>query len=233
MNSASLPTAPEAVPGIVRTLLKVVGAIFAVVGFSTLAGALYLWYSKHQKFTTWPKVEADVLRSRVAEQDSRSSEGTSTTMYRAEIEFRYEFEGQEYQTPAVASYWTSSYASMQAKADRFSPGSRHEILLNPSNPREIYFDAGSDAGFFLVPLILSGVGFVFAAIGGGMLIAARVLRPHVCPVCGGLIGKRQDVCTSCGSAIPIHYPAAGSESKFAPPSPPLQSSRTNCPCKVI
>jgi hypothetical protein len=204
MNHSSPKVDPNPRLTLVRAVLKVLGALFALIGFATLAGGAYSGYSKHQNLTMWPKVEAEVLSSRVAERESTDPEGRSTTMYRAEIEFRYEFEGHGYETPSTASYWTSSYSSMQARVDRFAPGSRHEILLNPSNPREIYFDAGYDAGFFLVPLILGGVGFVFAAIGCGMLIAARVLRPHVCPVCGGLIGKRHDVCTSCGSAIPIH-----------------------------
>ena len=76
-------------------------------------------------------------------------------MYQAEIEFRYTIDGKPFETPSRSDYSTSDYEAMKRIAAAYSPGTRHMVRYNPTNPNDIRMNAGYNFGFFLAPIIPS------------------------------------------------------------------------------
>ncbi len=184
--------------------LKLVGGIFLVVGLGLLTPA---WFTGNRQYTilkTWPTVEAEVTRSRVTHYQSTSSRSSSsTTMYQAEIEFRYTVGGKPYVTPATTAYSTSSYTEMKHKVDFYAPATRHAIRYNPANPNDIRFDVGYTFGFFLLPVILGGMGLIFGGVGAALLYAGRsATQPKLlCPSCGESVQRGQLFCPNCAAPL--------------------------------
>lgn len=184
-------------------VLKLVGAIFALVGSAMLGGSGWSANRQYTILETWPAVDAQVMDSRVA--SYRDSGGKR--MYSAEIEFRYTVSGKEYKTPASSGYSSSSYTEMNSKVVKYAPGSRHSIRYDPANPNDIRFDVGYNFNFFFLPVLLGGMGLIFGGVGVGLLFASRSMRPLQCPSCGQPVEKGQNFCPNCAAPLPVHYPS--------------------------
>lgn len=179
---------------------RLVSGIFAIVGVVLLGIGGWLGNRQYTIITTWPAVDAEVTRSRVT--SGRDSKGTA--MYGAEIEFRYTVAGKERVTPSSVGYTTSSYLDMKHKVDRYAPGTRHPVRYNPTDPDDIRFNAGYNFGFFLLPIVLGGMGMVFASLGIAGLFTSRPGRVVKCPACGQPVEKGQNFCPHCAAALPVN-----------------------------
>jgi hypothetical protein len=179
-------------------LVRLVAVVFTPIGIIMLALAGWFGNRQYSILKTWPSVEAEVARSEVTR--GRDSEGNTT--YGTEIEFRYRVNGREFRTPSSSSYRSSSYKTMKEKADEYSPGTRHSILYNPSDPADVRFDAGYNLGFFFLPAILGGMGLVFAGLGVVFLWVSRSEKPLRCPSCGQPVSAGQNFCPGCAAALP-------------------------------
>lgn len=180
-----------------NAVFKLVGGIFFAVGLGLLVGA---WVSGNRQYTilkSWPSTDAEVVRSRVI--SYRDREGT--TLHRAAIDFRYAVNGKEYTTAASSNYSSSSYPEMKRKVDRYAPGTRQPIKYNPADPGDLRFDVGYSFGFFFLPVLLGGMGIVFAGLGGTFLMVARKVRSLLCPSCGQTIQRTQNFCPNCAAPI--------------------------------
>lgn len=180
-------------------VFKLVGAVFTLAGAIMLSVAGWTGNQQYTILKTWPTAEAEVTESRVT--TGRDSDGT--TMYGAQMEFRYTVNGKEYVTPAASSCRTSSYTEMKRKANHYAPGTRHPIRCNPGNPDDIRFDVGYSFGFFFLPMLLGGMGVIFAGLGVTFLYVSRRQRGVECPTCGYRLEKGQDMCPQCHSALPL------------------------------
>lgn len=181
-----------------KGVFQLVGGIFAPIGLVLLGVA---WFTGHRQYTilkSWPTVDAQVTESRVTR--GRDSEGHS--MYSVEIQFRYTVNGKDFVTPSSLGYSSSDYTEMKGKADKYASGSRHPIRYNPGDPNDIRFDVGYNFGFFFLPVLLGGMGLIFAGVGVGLLVAARSVRTLVCPSCGQPVEKVQSFCPNCAAALP-------------------------------
>lgn len=89
----------------------------------------------------WPKAEAVVSRSQTTSSTSRNSrDRTSSTMYSADLEFRYTVRGKQYATSTRHFGQTvGSGDSSEAKvlSLRYAPGTRVEVSYDPSNRSEV------------------------------------------------------------------------------------------------
>lgn len=150
----------------------------------------------------WPTLEGEVIKSQVTHYDSQSSTRSgTTTMYTTEIIFRYTLDGKDYVTPSTTGYSSSSYPEMKRKADSYPPGSRHVIRYNPQDPNDIRFNAGFNFGFFLLPLLMGGMGVVFTGFGIVFLYVSRKERPLLCLSCGQKVSKGQNFCPNCAAPL--------------------------------
>ncbi len=175
-----------------------VGGIFFVVGLALLGGAVWSGDSQYAILKTWVKTDATVIESTL----TKGRDSQNSTMYGTEFEFRYTVNGKEYQTPASSSYQSSSYVEMKRKVDAFAQGTQHPILYNPADPNDIRFDAGYSFGFFLLPVILGGMGLVFTAVGGGIWIGFRSpAAGFLCPACHKPIERNQEFCPHCATLL--------------------------------
>jgi hypothetical protein len=151
---------------------KVVGQLFVLLGILMLGAAIWTGKQQYDVLNHWPKVEAEVTSSRVAQ--GLDSEGTM--MYKAAIEFRYAVDGREFSAPAASNISTSNFASVKREVDRYAVGTRHPIRHNPENPNDLRFDAGYTIGFFFLPVLLGGMGIVFAGVGIAVVLTSRPAR---------------------------------------------------------
>jgi hypothetical protein len=184
-------------------IFRIVGGVFTPIGLALLAAAGWTGNRQYTILKSWPTVEAEVTRSEVARSLSHDSESNrSTYMYKAQIEFRYTLNGKEYLTPSDPGYSTSSYPEMKRLANRFAPGTRHPIKYNPADPNDIRFNAGFSFGFFLLPIILGGMGLVFSLLGIVFLVVSRSGVSLQCPSCGARVEPGQNFCPNCATALP-------------------------------
>ncbi len=184
--------------------LKIVGGVFLPLGLVFLGVTGFTGNRQYTILKSWPTVEAEVTQSRVSHYQSTSSRSSSTsTMYQAEIEFRYTVGGKQYVTPATSDYSSSSYTEMKHKVDFYAPGTRHAIRYNPADPNDIRFDVGYNLGFFLLPFIFGILGLVFGSVGAGLLLAWRSVskgQPR-CPSCGQPTERGQRFCPNCAAPL--------------------------------
>lgn len=176
---------------------RLIGVILLLIGLVLLTTAVWSGYRQHTIIKSWPEVQAEVVKSELV--DSGDSDGT--TMYSNAIEFRYAMDGKEYSTPTKSGYSTSSYEEMKIQVDTYAPGTRHPIRLNPSNPRDIRYNAGYTAGFFFLSLIFGGVGIVFSGTSIALMIFFRPERSISCPACGNAVEPGQNFCPNCAAAV--------------------------------
>jgi Protein of unknown function (DUF3592) len=186
---------------------RLVGAIFTFVGLPSLGVGLWMGHIQSTIIKTWPTVDAEVIKSQVnAVQHTRTTRtGLSVTYYEAEIVFRYIVGGKEYTARSTPGYITSRYRDMKRIADTYAPGTRHPIRYNPEYPNIIFFNAGYNFAFFLLPLMFGGMGLLFTCIGVITLKVAPAAsagpgRP--CQACGQALQPGQEFCSNCGRPVP-------------------------------
>ncbi len=180
-----------------KKVFKLVGSVFAVIGVGFILGAGGSGNRQYSILKKWPAADAQVASSRV----TRGRDSQGTTMYGAEIEFRYSVSGKEYTTPASPGYTTSSYLEMKRNVETYAPGTRHSIRYNPADPNVIRYAVGYTFGFFFLPVLLGGMGLVFGGVGSGLLFAARSTRGKSCPTCGQSVERGQDFCPHCAAPL--------------------------------
>lgn len=175
----------------------IVGGVFFVMGLGLLAGGFFSGRNHYNILTKWPRVDATVTRSEIT-----TGRDQDTTMYGTQIEFLYTVQGREYQTPAASSYKTSSYSEMKRQADIFASGTHHTLLYNPTDPGDIRYDAGYNFSFFLAPIILGGMGIIFAGVGALVWILFRSIGGALlCPSCSRPIEAGQEFCPHCATPL--------------------------------
>jgi len=140
----------------------------------------------------WPTVAGEIVRSRVV--NSRNSDGDK--MYSAEIEYRYEVDGQEHKSNRVAfgGDGSSSSTSMAKKVTRRYPvGKTVDVYYDPDLPADSVLETGTSWSSYMV----FGIGMAFLLIGflvtasalfmlGGLLLGGAVLGGAL----AGMIGKK-------------------------------------------
>jgi hypothetical protein len=126
---------------------------------------------QYQVLQTWPESEAQVIRSEVVTQPAPPHE----QLYAAELQVLYTVDGRPI-TAELISFQSQNYQQTADRAAQFRVGSRHPIRYDPHAPTQARIGAGWNLRFFLVPLVMLGMGAIFGGIAAVFLIAAKFLR---------------------------------------------------------
>ena len=142
-----------------RPILRGIGSILLVVGFTLLALGLYGSVQKYRRISRWVSVDATVLDFKVLHEPC----GRASNCYRASFTFQYEFQGQKLVGWAQSDH-TGSYSSELSDWMAYQPGAHQQIRYNPAQPQEITVD-NLDVRSFREPLKLGGWGAGLLFIG--------------------------------------------------------------------
>ncbi len=145
----------------VNTVVKVVALVFTPIGLVLIVLTGWSAHRQHTIMTSWPTVEAAVIRSEVV----RTEDSDGNTLYRPSIEFGYNVNGKDYLSLGASHVSTSSYQATVRKLETYAAGSRHRVWYNPADPNDIHFDVGYNFNFFFLPILLGSLGIVFTAFG--------------------------------------------------------------------
>lgn len=142
-----------------RPVLRGMGSMLLVVGFTLLALGLYAAVQKYRRLSRWVPVDAVVMDFKLVNEPS----GRVRENYRVSFTFQYEFQGQKLAGWAQSDH-TGSYSSELSDWMAYQPGAHQQIRYNPAQPREITVD-NLDVRSFREPLKLGGWGTGLLLIG--------------------------------------------------------------------
>ena len=133
--------------------------------------SLPFFWRQYQILQTWPETEAQVLRSEVVTQPAPPHE----QVYAASLQVLYTVETKAI-TAELISFQSRNYQQTADRAAQYRVGSRHAIRYDPHAPSQARIGAGWNLRFFLVPLVMLGMGAIFCGIAAVFLLTAKYLR---------------------------------------------------------
>ena len=133
--------------------------------------SLPFFWRQYQVLQTWPETQAQVLRSEVVTQPAPPH----VQLYAAKLQVLYTVDDRPI-TAELISFQSQNYEQTAERASQFPVGSRHLIRYDPHAPTQARIGAGWNLRFFLVPLVILGMGAIFGAIAAVLLISAEFLR---------------------------------------------------------
>jgi hypothetical protein len=147
--------------------------VFVLIGMALLGvGAVWYQFGVYRP-QTWPRVEAEVISSRVINPKGPQS-------FTPELVLRYEVGGSQRQ-PVLVPDWTSgSYDFVRAHVDRYPAGTRLQVAVNPEDPDDARYEIGATLMNLIGPAIFAFLGVVFGGI--GVLSRARHPRAATHPL---------------------------------------------------
>lgn len=148
------------------------GTLFMIAG-----GAVCLWglweALQAQRSASWPTVAGAVVSSKVTSETSRSGNSSSTT-YKAKVEFRYQVDGAAYQNDVLRIGQISMGWKSGAQADvRQHPPGPDTVYYHPGDPSNSVLEPGLYWGLSLKPV----VGCLFFVVGVVMFRGRKFSRP--------------------------------------------------------
>jgi hypothetical protein len=154
-------------------LLVILGVANLILCTLSVILSLPFFWRQYQVLQTWPETKAQVLRSEVVTQPAPPHE----QLYAAKLQVLYTVDGKPI-TAELISFQSQNYEQTADRAAQFPVGSRHLIRYDPHAPTQARIGAGWTLRFFLVPLVMFGMGAIFGAIAAVLLISAKFLRPR-------------------------------------------------------
>jgi hypothetical protein len=134
-----------------------VGGIFSVVGLAILVFWFIPLLFEAWDARQWPEVPCQVVSSKV-----RSHDSDDGTTYSVDIHYRYEFEGQNYDSNRYSFMGGSSsgYGGKAAIVRQFPAGSSAICYVNPDRPHQSVLNRGIGLWvlFGLIPVVFAGAG---------------------------------------------------------------------------
>jgi hypothetical protein len=142
------------------------GVIFIIIGTIFLVLIVGdVWDAVNSR--GWDKTQGEIISSEVEVYVSSDSEGDSTVMYSAEIEYNYSINGILYRSSKIGftEYSTSSAESMQEIVDSFPVGSTVTVYHHPNDVNDVVIMPGMSTPLW----VMVGFGLLMPLIGIGLL----------------------------------------------------------------
>jgi Protein of unknown function (DUF3592) len=133
--------------------------------------SLPFFWQQYQVLQSWPETDAQVIRSEVVAQPAPPHQ----QLYAASLQVLYTVDGKPV-TAELISFQSQNYQQTADRAAQFRVGSRHLIRYDPRAPAQARIGAGWNLRFFIVPLVMLGMGAIFGAVAAVLLIVAKSLR---------------------------------------------------------
>jgi hypothetical protein len=149
-------------------VLQFIGVACLIFCVLFVVFSLPFFWKQVRVLRSWPITQAQVLRSEVVMQGAPDH----GQFYTAELHLSYTVDGMPI-TAELIGYQSKNYQDTERHAGEFPVGSLHEIRYDPHDPSQSRIGAGWNSRFFAVPLLLLGMGAVFAIIGGMLFLATR------------------------------------------------------------
>lgn len=181
---------------------RIVALVFALLGMGALSASYFFGRKQIEILQSWPVVTAEVVNSEIT---SKRDSDDNSTLYGAEVTFRFAWNGSEATATGDRGYRSSSYNSMRRVVEKFAPGTRHPLWVNPQNPADVRFNAGYSLEFFGVPLFVAGFGLVFFVVAIAAIrkkdFPYATSRPGQCPTCRAPVPASEKFCPKCGTML--------------------------------
>ncbi len=151
-----------------RGVLQFISVACFIFCILFLVFSLPFFWKQVQVLRSWPVVQAEVLHSEVVTQ-ATADHGQ---LYTAQVQLRYAVNGKPV-TADLASFQSTNYEETRRRAGEFPAGSFQPVRYDPRDPAQARIGAGWNVRFFAVPLLLSGMGAIFAAFAAVLFLAAK------------------------------------------------------------
>jgi Protein of unknown function (DUF3592) len=137
--------------------------VFGLMGVGIIVGSFYWGRRQYTALETWPRVDAVVVSSQVAE---TMGEANDTGKYWARIKLKYSVGGKEYSKIAGTGSSTSSRSTAREEVAKMPPGTHLMLPYNPADPYEIKLGVGWNFSTFGLPLmgVLTGLALVLFSL---------------------------------------------------------------------
>ncbi len=145
-----------------RSTLRVLAAGLLIFFVFTMALSLPFWVRQYRMLKQWPRAQAVVVSSEVA-QVAQTTDGRSQPRPLYQAVYRLSFTANSKPTSAEVIGRRSSRRDAIA-GSMLPAATRIDVLYNPADPGEVRMHPGYNAIFFAVPLFITKVAGVFAAI---------------------------------------------------------------------
>ncbi len=156
-----------------RSLLVLLGvANLILCALCVILSAPFFW-QQYRVLQTWPETEAQVIHSEVVTQPAPPHQ----QLYAASLQVLYSVDGKPI-TAELISFQSQNYQQTADQVAQFRVGSRHLIRYDPNDPKQARLGAGWNLRFFIVPLVMLGMGAIFGGIAAVLLTVARYLHPR-------------------------------------------------------
>jgi hypothetical protein len=154
-----------------RSILVLFGVANLILCTLCVILSLPFFWQQYQVLRTWPETEAQVIRSEVVTQPAPPHQ----QLYAASLQVLYTVDGRPI-TAELISFQGQNYQQTADRAAHFRVGSRHAVRYDPHDPMQARIGAGWNLRFFIVPLVMLGMGAIFGVIASVLLLVARYLQ---------------------------------------------------------
>ena len=90
---------------------------------------------------------------------------TGRNVYDSDVQFLFTVNGKPH-VAEVFSHRSPNIEKVRYETDKFTVGSHHSILYNPTSLTDVRVNAGYNRRFFFAPLLITGFGLIFGAFAG-------------------------------------------------------------------
>lgn len=154
-----------------RVLLKFISAGFLIMAAAFFVFAAPSYWTQWKILRTWPEAQARVVRAEVVTMPTDSS-----PLYNTALEFEFEAHGDRFRGGYVFPHASVNRQAKEKIVTQYPVGSMHPIRFNPEQPNDIRIHVGYNVDYFVVPVFMSGLGLIAAAIAGVFWLLSRLGR---------------------------------------------------------
>jgi len=157
--------------------MALLGAVFLILGIVWIVWLLRLHRRALVQVRTaqsWPKVQGEILESRIGADESTDSDGNSSNTYFPVLRYRYAVGGTDYEGKRLRFGLERSASEGKIKAwlIPYREGARPAVHYNPRDPADCVLETVKPTAGYLVAALIGGavfiaMGLAAAFLGGG------------------------------------------------------------------